>query len=302
MNKVIDIENRIWQIYTLSHPITQEIRYVGVTFKTLQQRLSLHLCNKKGFSHRVKWINSLVKRDLKPVITCIQKGIGVGWQKAEIEQIAYHRSFCDLVNATDGGEGCVNLSQEVRLRLSEANKGKKRILSQEARLKLSEAHKGKTISQEIRLKLSEAHKGKGTSLETRLKMSEAHKGKTLSLETRLKMSESKKGKRHIHTLERGYTKKSESKKGNKYSLGKIRSQETCLKLSEARKIAVVCVETGQLYFSIKEMCSALGVNYSHACGSIRKGYKIKGNHYQHLDKLDITKLPPSTKLQQLRLF
>ena len=51
---------------------------------------------------------------------------------------------------------------------------------------------GKHLSEETRIKLSEANKGKSLSEETRRKISEAKKGKSLSEETRRKMSEAKK--------------------------------------------------------------------------------------------------------------
>ena len=88
-------------------------------------------------------------------------------------------------------------------------KGKQ--LSEETKIKLSEAHKGKKLepfSEEHRRKIGEAHKGKSTwtkekhhSEETRKKISEAHKGKPTwnkgkhhSEETLKKISEAGKGK------------------------------------------------------------------------------------------------------------
>lgn len=70
------MENK-YTVYGLSDPATPEIiRYVGATSKTLEQRLTSH-CNdakySKGDSQRVKWIRSLAKLGLKPVITVLEE-------------------------------------------------------------------------------------------------------------------------------------------------------------------------------------------------------------------------------------
>lgn len=68
--------------------------------------------------------------------------------------------------------------------------------SEEHKLKLSIAHKGKPHSEETKLKLSISNKGKPKSEETKLKMSIAHKGKSQgphSEEHKLKLSIAKKG-------------------------------------------------------------------------------------------------------------
>lgn len=79
-----------------------------------------------------------------------------------------------------------NKSETTRMKLSKANKGKKR--SEETRRKLSKARKGKKygpLSEEHKKKISQANKGehnpfygKKHSEETREKMSDSHKGKT----------------------------------------------------------------------------------------------------------------------------
>jgi plasmid stability protein len=109
----------------------------------------------------------------------------------------------NLVNLTDGGEGCLNVvvSEETRQKMSKAQKG--RIVSDEARQKISEANKGRIVSDEARQKRSEAIKGekhpmfgKKQSDESRQKMSKTHKGKIVSEETRQKISESIKGEKN----------------------------------------------------------------------------------------------------------
>ena len=74
-------------------------------------------------------------------------------------------------------------------------KGKQ--LSEETKIKLSEAHKGKKLepfSEEHRRKIGEAHKGIHFSEEARKKISEAKKGKHISEEVLKRRSETVKGK------------------------------------------------------------------------------------------------------------
>src|SRR5574344_1615296 len=97
-----------------------------------------------------------------------------------------------------------HLSDEVRRKISEANKGKHQ--SDETKLKISEAQKGKPSpmkgkhwSEEAKRHISEAEKGKHLSEETKKKISEAKKGKHLSEEAKRKLAEAVKAswdKRH----------------------------------------------------------------------------------------------------------
>jgi len=155
----------------------------------------------------------------------------------------------NLVNLTDGGEGCLGLiiSEEIRQKLSEVNKGK--TLSDKTKKKISESLKGKTHTEKSKQKISEAQKGKPKSEEhrqkmsearknmsedARQKMSEAQKGKTLSDKTKKKISESLKGKTHT---EKSKQKISEARKNM--------SEETRQKMSEAQKGKTLSEETKQ---------------------------------------------------------
>jgi len=53
-----------YKIYTLSHPKTKEVRYIGKTYRTLKKRLSEHCseCNANHGTHKIHWIKSLKKR------------------------------------------------------------------------------------------------------------------------------------------------------------------------------------------------------------------------------------------------
>lgn len=63
-----------------------------------------------------------------------------------------------LVNHTDGGEGRVNSSEEIKKKCGKKNIGKK--LSKEHKEKISKGNKGKKLSDELKNKISLGHKGK----------------------------------------------------------------------------------------------------------------------------------------------
>lgn len=95
-------------IYTLSHPITKEIRYVGKT-KSIKQRLKSHIDYSKNKKRKPRyvsdWILSLLKNNLKPIITIIEITDNKNWVNREIYWISHFRNLkFNLCNLTDGGE------------------------------------------------------------------------------------------------------------------------------------------------------------------------------------------------------
>ncbi len=152
------IENRAWFIYTLSDPETMKIRYVGWT-TNLKSRLKWHISDAKtktGKQHKRRWIKSLINKKLKPIMDVVEVGVGDGWQAIEKRWIKHHRdSGCDLVNATDGGEGVAGfaVSAESRARQSAARLGKPSKLTPEGRERISFTHRTR-----VRLPVSEETK------------------------------------------------------------------------------------------------------------------------------------------------
>lgn len=94
-----------YYIYTLSHPITLEIRYIGKT-NNLVKRLWEHV-NFKKKSHKTSWIKSLLNEGLKPIISSIEEFEDENKAYlAEIKWITYYKSLgANLINGTEGGEG-----------------------------------------------------------------------------------------------------------------------------------------------------------------------------------------------------
>jgi group I intron endonuclease len=93
-------------IYTISHPITEEIRYIGKA-NNIYKRIYKHIYDvNKTTSHKNNWIKSLLKEDLRPVIKILDEvpiGEWESWEIYWIEQFK-HWGF-NLTNISLGGRG-----------------------------------------------------------------------------------------------------------------------------------------------------------------------------------------------------
>lgn len=93
-------------IYILSDPETQEIRYVGKT-NNIKSRYKAHLNKRHNIkSHKRNWIDSLLKKNLKPILEVIDVvpiNEWIFWEQYWISQIKTW-GF-NLVNHTNGGDG-----------------------------------------------------------------------------------------------------------------------------------------------------------------------------------------------------
>ena len=251
----VSMEARHWDIYTLSDPRTEQVRYVGVTFRG-KRRFNEHLSRSVmgGKTHRDAWIRSLIALGLRPVYQVIERGQGQGWQDAERRWIAAYRQSSDLANHTDGGDGAPGYvpTAEWRAMRSAARKGipyppgrvsamKGRRHTAEARAKISRAGTRRTQSESARQKIADARKGHPLSTEQREKLSVSHKGKILPPEHRQKIAASTKNRK-----------------------------------------SVLCVETGESFPSITAVARALNVNEASVNQAIRKGCRCKGQHYRFL--------------------
>lgn len=94
------------KIYSLEHPITGEVRYIGKTEQSLSIRLAKHIYeSKKNKTHKNNWIQNLIKQELKPVISLIEEITFNDWEFYEKYWIAQFKAWgFDLVNLTEGGE------------------------------------------------------------------------------------------------------------------------------------------------------------------------------------------------------
>ena len=228
------------------------------------------------------------------------KQLALDLDEWEIYYIAKYDSFYNGFNGTTGGQGGYIVSDDTRIKLSEARKGKyngennpfygrshsnetRKKLSQrlsgdgnpnygkqksdETKKKMSDSHKGKTFTDEHKKKLSEAKKGSQLTNEHKKKIGEALKGKPITEEHKRKISNSHKGK----TLTDEHKKKlSEAKKG------KNDAQKKQMK-------PIICLETGQVFKCIGDAkrwsgCSGIA---NHLCGK----NKSAGKHPETGEKL-----------------
>jgi hypothetical protein len=201
-------------IYVLVDPFTKAVRYVGKSDNP-RKRFSGHLLDKTK-CHRKNWIIQLRNLGIVPVLKIIDTVPTADWQFYEKIYIQHFKNLgCELVNSTEGGDGCSNPSEETLCKMREAMTGRKhspetiakRIASMlgqkrslETRLKMSIAAQGKKFSAEHREALRKFRLGKKTSEETKLKQSLSSRrlsgknhpmfGKHHSAETRAKMTAS----------------------------------------------------------------------------------------------------------------
>lgn len=172
-------------------------RYIGITTQDPQQRLYAHMHDaKRHESHKARWIAKLLREGTKPEIEILEDRVPEDLLHArEIEWIACLRAFgVRLTNATAGGEGVLSPSEETRLKMSKAHKGKR--LSEEHRRNLSVAQFGRRHSEETKEKIRAASLRQVVSEETRQKISKANKGRKRSQEAREQSSAKLRGRKH----------------------------------------------------------------------------------------------------------
>lgn len=136
-----------YTIYKLIDPITNDVRYIGLTFNSLKQRLKSH-CSEKSKSHKSNWINLLKSKGLKPIIESIEENISSYEYCCEREIYwieKYKSEGYSLTNMATGGNKNKKMSEEVKKKMSDSHKERNKIYK-------------KTISDETRLRISESSK------------------------------------------------------------------------------------------------------------------------------------------------
>jgi group I intron endonuclease len=96
------------KIYTLTDPLTNQVRYVGKTSKSLDERLAYHFYDlKRGKNkHKINWFNKLIDLGLKPIIEIVDEVDDDDWQFWERYWISQFKTWgFNLINYLEGGEG-----------------------------------------------------------------------------------------------------------------------------------------------------------------------------------------------------
>lgn len=214
-------------IYTLDDPITGEIRYVGkTTYRVWKRRYRKHL-KIDGQTHKVMWVQSLLQKGFKPIMTVLDEVEDRDWEFWETYYIELLKTWgINLTNSTPGGEGRARLfgeknhmfgrkytQEELKIRSilssgeNNGNYGKRH--SEETKKKISDKRIGRKMSEEVRLKMMETKKmnghhmtGKHHNEDTKKKIGDANRGKrkgfVMSEEHKRKISEGR--KRHFNNI------------------------------------------------------------------------------------------------------
>lgn len=122
-------------IYTLSHPETGEIRYVGKTTnlkRRAYQHFNVKICKKLGNKHLGNWLLSILNSNLKPILEIIEECTD-NWVESEQYWIEQFKSWdFNLLNVTKGGEGFgYKHSEESKRKMSLVQKGLPRNFTKE---------------------------------------------------------------------------------------------------------------------------------------------------------------------------
>jgi len=173
-------------IYALCEPASRVVRYIGKS-DFPQRRFSNHLSRSaRRQSHLGCWLRSILSRGELPSIVILREVPVETWQAEEALYIKAARVLgLNLVNATDGGEGCSGRSPsaETRSKMRAAKLGKK--LSAAHCANMSIALKGRTTSPTSLAKLLVSNRGRRHSLVSRQNMSAAklrrHQVQTVSI-------------------------------------------------------------------------------------------------------------------------
>lgn len=130
-----------YTIYKLIDPETNEVRYIGLTFNTLKQRLKSHY-SEKSKSHKSNWVQKLRSRGLKPIIESIESDISSYDEVCEREIYWIDKLKNEghsLTNMASGGNKNKKMSDETRKKMSDSAKNRdfKLVLSDETKEILS---------------------------------------------------------------------------------------------------------------------------------------------------------------------
>jgi hypothetical protein len=157
--------------------------------------------------------------------------------KAEIYWIATFDSKNKGYNCTDGGEGLLNPTAEIREKISKSLQGhsstfKGRKHSKKSKKMISDSKKGKRMSSETKMKISKTLKGRVISSEHRAKISKALTGRKFSTDHKEKLSMTAKNRKFSKETRK---KLSLSHMGNTAAKGMKHSVKTRKKMSRSHK-------------------------------------------------------------------
>ncbi len=107
--QVCGFERPDWIIYGLVDPITGNVRYVGKTAQSPEERLKGHLAGSIRKNHHLGcWLRKLRRAGLTPIMCMLKHGWGEGWEQEERKWINGPWARV-LTNTAEGGEGLTSV-------------------------------------------------------------------------------------------------------------------------------------------------------------------------------------------------
>lgn len=215
-------------------------------------------------------------------------------EQKEIELISFYKSNNDKYgyNIANGGNHHGKHSEETKIKISNARKGKKP-WNKDKHIGIGKSNPfyGKKHTEETKEKISNANKGRKMSQEQKEKIrktcqktwkNKIEKGYVISEETRIKISNANKGRissfKGCHHTEEAKEKIRQAHKGKK-------NIETIKKLAEINKKSILCFDKNMNYInrfpSIVSASEKLNIAESNICRCLKnekatsKGYKFR---------------------------
>lgn len=181
-------------IYCLGDPLTNEVRYVGLT-RNLGRRYKQYIKGRGHTRHLRNWVECLRLEDRLPDLKIVGECSESDASFAERYWIyLLSTNGCRLLNLTSGGERAYSLSPEYRKALSESAKrgiaeGRRKIPvpTPEARRKIAEACRARGGNPDRFIAMNKARIGISLSEDHKRKVSASLKGRIFSPEHRDKL-------------------------------------------------------------------------------------------------------------------
>lgn len=253
-------------IYALSDPRNKTlVRYIGKTSKPLHRRLCEHVAerNRPKRNHRREWIKKLHSEGVTPKIWPIEVCAKENWIEREMHWIWLFKPV-GLTNGTDGGEG------------GEGNAGWK--WKPEALAKISEIRKGKKLSPENaemrRRQLTEKARPLAATPEALLKRSLKLRGRKVSRESIEKANATKRRRRALGEIKSLVWTPEMRLAASLKQIGISKPSKT--------KQKVVCIETGEVFESLKAAGTRTGFGGGKISVAIARQKTSGGFHWRKL--------------------
>ena len=173
-------------IYTITHPSKPGDYYIGQTIAPRRRWTAHRKAARAGTLTRLYnwWRARERETGISPQMTIVcsfetddPREAKAWMDDTERYWIAVARADASVrsLNASAGGDGCLDPTPETRAKRAAAHRGRKN--TPETRVKMSAAAKGRPFSDLARRRAAETNTGKKASSETRARMSAAHRAR-----------------------------------------------------------------------------------------------------------------------------